>query len=152
MSRATAKKAKLGWFQCEKMMDELQILWIFRFLYARCEAMSWCEVASILVTGREARGLQQTLWRCKFQAMLAWLCCSRGFTPECERAWGRQNLVSPKTPYSACPSLSCACLQNACQNRDFFWWRGFKWVVALTVINGLVHPTWICAHKNYKPR
>lgn len=152
MTRATTKKAKPGLFKYEKVMDELQILWIFRFLYSRCEAMSRCEVASILVAAREARGLQQTVWRCKRRAMLAWLCCSRGFTPECESAWGRQNLVCQKTPYSARPSLSCACLQHACQNVDFLWWRGFKWVLALTVINGLVHRIWICGHKNYKPR
>lgn len=127
-------------------------LWIFRFLYAYCESMSWCEVASISVACGKARGLQQTLWRCKSQAMLAWLCRWRGFTPECEKAWGGQSLVSQKTPYSGCPSFNCVRLQNACQNKDFFWWRGFKWVVALTVINGLVHRIWNCPHKNYKPR
>lgn len=118
------KKSQIRFFQYEKMMDELQILWIFRFLYASCEAMSRCEVASILVAVWEARGLQQTVWRWKSQAMLARLCWPEGFTPECERAWGRQSLVSQKTPYSACPSLSCACLQKACQNRNFFWLKG----------------------------
>ncbi|TNN72671.1 hypothetical protein EYF80_017120 [Liparis tanakae] len=69
----------------------------------------------------KARGLQQTLWRCKSRAMLAWLCRWRGFTPECEKAWGGQSLVSQKTPYSGCPSLNCVCLQTACHNKDFFW-------------------------------
>lgn len=149
---AKKKKPNQVCFRLKKWWMSLQILWIFRFLYASCEATSWCEVASILVAVWEARGLWQTVWRWTSRAMLAWLRRPKGFTPECERAWGRQSLVSQKTPYSAGPSLSCACLLNACQNKDFFWWRGFKWAVALTVINGLLHRIWNCAHKNYKPR
>jgi len=104
--------------------------------------MSWCEVASILVTDGEAQRLLQTPWRCKSQAMLVLLCWLRGFTPECDRAPGRVS-CKLKTPYSACPGLSCAYLHSACQNRDFFCWRSFKWVVALTVINDLVQWKWI---------
>lgn len=62
--QSSYEKTKLFWFQYEKVMDGLQTLWIFRFLYAGCEAVSRCEVASILVAGRETRGLHQTVWRC----------------------------------------------------------------------------------------
>lgn len=148
----TTKKLNCVYLSMKKWWTSCEFFEYSDFYVLDVKPMPWCEVASILVTGREAWGLQQTVWRCKCRAMLAWLCCLRDFTPECERAWGRQNLVCQKTPYSACPSLSCACLQHACQNVDSLWWRGFKWVVALTVINGLVHRIWICTHKNYKPR
>lgn len=60
-------------------------------------SVSWCEVASILVTDGEAQGLLQTLWRCKSQAMLVLLWWLRGFTPECERTRGRKP-CKPEDP------------------------------------------------------
>lgn len=96
--QSCCKKEKNVIFSMKKMMDELKILWIFRFLYASCEAMSWCEVGSILVAVREVRGLQQTVWRCKSRAMLAWLCWPKGFYTWMWEGLGTSEACKPEDP------------------------------------------------------